>query len=68
MSSGLSDYPELMLRAEVAEYLRCTVRTVQNLESRGDLEVCKIGSIVRIPRHEGERFLSNKAACAETSK
>ena len=64
--SGLSDYPELMLRSEVSEYLRCTERTVQNLVKRGELNACKVGSCVRIPRNEVERFL-DKAACAETS-
>ena len=55
--SGLSDYPELLLRAEAAEYLRVTERTIQNLVSRGELNACKVGSCVRIPRNEVERFL-----------
>lgn len=56
---ALKEYPELMLRGEVAEHLRCTERTVMNLENRGDLKACKVGTHVRILRESVANFISN---------
>lgn len=42
---------------EVSQLLRCTVRTVQNLISRGQLRPIYIGNRPRIRENELSRFL-----------
>lgn len=44
----MSDLPEYLSRDETADYLRCSLPTVNRLINRGDLESVKVGGLRRV--------------------
>lgn len=51
-SSASTQLPELLTVEEYAEKRRCSVSTVRAKILRGDLEIVKLGRLVRIPTQE----------------
>lgn len=51
-SVASAQLPELLTVEEYAEKRRCSVSTVRAKILRGELEVVKLGRLVRIPAHE----------------
>ena len=48
MPKPLSEYPDLMTVKEVAEYFRCSTKTVYELARSGRLGVYRVGNQIRI--------------------
>lgn len=47
-----AELPELLTVEEYADKRRCSISTVRAKILRGDLEVVKLGRLVRMPAHE----------------
>ena len=50
----------LLTSKEVAEHLKCTERTIQNLRDRGELEFVRIGRLIRYTQHQLENYLEKQ--------
>lgn len=59
-----TNLPEMLLRAEVAELLRCSPKTVDRLVTQGKLLAVKFGGTVRFRRSCVEQFLTESETSA----
>lgn len=50
----------LLSSVDVAKQLNCTVRTVQNLRDKGELEFVRIGRLVRYTQQQLENYLEKQ--------
>lgn len=48
MKKCLDEYPDLMKVSEVAEYLRCSTKTVYEMVKSGQLRIYMVGRSIRI--------------------
>lgn len=56
----MSDLPEHLSRDETADYLRCSLPTVNRLINRGDLQSVKVGGMRRILLSSIRKLMSFK--------
>ena len=64
MTAVYEDLPVVATVAEVAIILGCSQRHVRSLISEGVLGHCKLGRLVKIPRHEILRLLGANGSAA----
>jgi excisionase family DNA binding protein len=50
----------LMTSVDVAKQLNCTVRTVQNLRDRGEIEFVRIGRLIRYTEQQLGNYLDKQ--------
>ena len=56
--------PELMTRAEAAEYLRVSVRTIDRLRAEGALSTVRVAGAVRLRRAELQLIVAGALVAA----
>lgn len=57
-SAASAQLPELLTVEEYADKRRCSISTVRAKILRGDLEIVKLGRLVRIPAYELAREIA----------